>query len=266
MKTYFRLTSVVLHGAGTSAECTPLELIYGCLFEKYDQNFYKHVSINQVGDDLEEFVDKRQGNQIHINIRYPVYNDFDDKSILEKNKIRVDLIHTALLRIADEDKKLDKVRLTEIKNEILEREFKFEFVVRDFVNKKDKSLVGKLIVEPKFYHLDYYIAVEENEHLKCKVHIYCGHPEVFFGEDFFKNGKWKNENELIVSGKTKEVATTVVVDSCSMYVTNLTKYDIPPVYTMRRMDVTAEERKRAYNLWESSFPLGGKSMLGFNPN
>lgn len=262
MKTDLRLTSVVPHGAGTSAECTPLELIYSCLLEQYNQDIYKRVSINQIGDNLEEFVAKKQGNQIHINIRYPVYNDFETRSIFERNRIRIDLIHTALCRIAYDDKKLDEAKLTLIRNEILDKKFNFQFLIRIFENQKDKSLVAKLIVEPKFHQMNYYIVIEMDEKLKCKVHIYSGHPEVFFGEDFFKDGKWINENELVISGKKKEVTTTIIIDKCSMSVRNLTIHDIPPLYTMSKANVTKEEKEYAYNLWKDSLPLEGRSMLG----
>src|SRR5947208_2257676 len=118
MQTDIRLISTVLHGAGTSVECVPLELIYSCLLEQFNQNFYKHISINQIGGDMKEVILREPGGKIHINIRYPVYNDFEKKAILEKNKIRTELIHAALLRIADKDKKFDIEKLKKIKNEI----------------------------------------------------------------------------------------------------------------------------------------------------
>src|SRR5437667_12875436 len=107
MKTQLRLNSVVPHGVGSGSESLALDLIYEFLLREFAQAIYRYISINQIGSELNEFVMKEPGNKIHVNIRYPAHEDFESKSADEKNEIRLDIVHTALLRVAEYDKKLD---------------------------------------------------------------------------------------------------------------------------------------------------------------
>jgi hypothetical protein len=119
MQTEIRLGSVVLHGVG-GPEAGAIDYIYIYLLQEFKQCFYSRIGINQVGDDLTEFVMKEPGNKIHVNIRYPVYEDFETKSKEEKNLIRLDVIHTSLLRVAEYDGKFDVNKLEAIKQKILD--------------------------------------------------------------------------------------------------------------------------------------------------
>src|ERR1700683_733173 len=114
MKTGVRLGSVVAHGVG-GPEAAALDLIYFFLLQEFGQALYSHIIINQIGNNLDEFVMKEPGNKIHVNIRYPAYEDFEAKSKDEKNMIMLDVIHSALLRVADYDKKLDIIQLEGIR-------------------------------------------------------------------------------------------------------------------------------------------------------
>jgi hypothetical protein len=254
MKTDVRLNSVVLYGAGASPECTALELIYIFLLERFEQNYYKRIIINQIGDDLEEFVLKEPNKKIHVNIRYPVYVDFEKKSIQERNMIRLDIIHNALLRVAAYDKKLNSAKLEAIRNEILEKDFQFEFPINTFIAKSTADLVGKLTVIPNIDRFDFYVTIKESGDEKCRIHIYSGRPVVFCGEDFFFKGVWKNQNQLSLSGKQKEIETIISVGSCNVQIVNLTPYNKPPYYTLMRADVSQEERDKAFQDYKSSLP------------
>jgi hypothetical protein len=183
MKTEIRLGSVVAHGVG-GAEAAAIDMIYIYLLDEFEQGFYKRIGINQIGDDLNEFVIKEPGNKIHVNIRYPIHEDFETKSTSEKNRIRIDVIHTALLRVADYDSKLQVDKLNLIKDKILQNDFSFDFTIRNFINKKFPSLVGKVIVNPLMDKFVYYAVIEENGLEKCRKHIYNGITGVFFGEDY----------------------------------------------------------------------------------
>jgi hypothetical protein len=124
MRYILRLNSVVRDGVGSSPEAATLELIYSVLLERKGIVDYRELSINQIGEDLNEFISK-EGKKTHINIRYPATLGFDEKSIFEQNRIRLETVHAALCRIAIEDKKLDIGKLEEIKEEILANDFNF---------------------------------------------------------------------------------------------------------------------------------------------
>ena len=97
----FRLNSIAPGGVG-GPEAGALDLIYSLLLQKFDSHVYSHIFINQIGDDLDEGI-FRNGKEIAINIKYPVEN-FDEKFVKEKNIIRLEIIHMALLRIAEKEK------------------------------------------------------------------------------------------------------------------------------------------------------------------
>jgi hypothetical protein len=67
----FRLISVVKHGVGGSG-AGMLDLIFSFLLQEFELDIYSYITINQIGDDLNEFVMK-EGKNVHINIRYPVF-------------------------------------------------------------------------------------------------------------------------------------------------------------------------------------------------
>jgi len=197
---------------------------------------------------------KDPGNKIHVNIRYPAYMDFESKSVDEKNKIRLDVVHAALLRVADYDKKLDIDQLEAIRRKVLDNNFSFEFVYKSYVNKKNESLIAKIIVHPEMESFKYYAIIEENGKIRCRVDIYNGRTGVFFGEDFFSQGKWKGTNEFIIWGKRKEVEIHVLVDECRADFVNLTQYANPPYFTMMRADISEENREKSHQDWQHSLP------------
>lgn len=246
MKTQIRLNSVVPHGVGSSAESGAIDLIYTFLLHEFDQSVYRYISINQIGPDLNECVIKERGKNIHVNICYPVYDDFETKSVDEKNRIRLDVIHSALLRIVEQDKKLDIKKIEAIKREILDKNFSFEFLLKTFVNRKKSSLVAKIIVRPEIKSFDYFLLVEEKGVVICKMLIYKGMTNLSYFDLFFKEGKWRNEKELIITGKEKQVQLHVFIDGCKVENINLTPYSKPPLFEMFRVDISDGDREKAH--------------------
>lgn len=253
MKTEIRLGSVVPHGVG-GPEAAAMDLTYICLLHEYGQDIYRRIGINQIGEDLNEFVIKEPGNKIHVNIRYPAHKNFESKSAEEKNKIRLDVIHAALLRVAEYDKKLNVHQLEAIRKKILDNNFSFEFVFKSHINKKNENLVAKISVHPEMARFNYYATIEENGKVKCRVRIYNGQTSVFFGEDFCFYGKWKGENQFIIWGKKKEVEIRILVDECRVDLVNLTRYPNPPYFTVMRADISEQDREKAYEDWKHSLP------------
>ena len=258
MKTQLQLNSVVLCGVGSSAGSKAIELIYAILLNRFLQNQYSCISINQIGNELKEFISKN-GRQIHININYPTYEDFNSKSVVEKNRIRLDVIHEALIRIAQEDKKLDIAILEEIKNEILKNNFSFNFIYKTFKHKK-KDLLAEIIVHPEIGEYKFYVLIKESGIVKCNLLIYVGKPGLMF-DSFFSSGSWKNDKEITITGKEKQVEIHINVDTCEVDYLNLTNYKKAPLFQMMRANLSREEEEIAREDWIHSLPPAIASVI-----
>ncbi len=253
MKTLIRLGSVVPNGVG-GPEAGAIDLIYSFLLLKYEQNFYRYISINQIDEELQEFIVKEPGEKIHVNIRYSANKDFERLSFAERNIIRLDVIHSAMVRISDFDNKLDKEILGKIKEEIINKEFTFEIGCKKINNRNSKSLIAVIIVDPKPDKFDYYILIKKDNVEKCRVHLYSGLTNLYYFDKFFQYGKWKREDELIMTGKAKEVEIHLSIKDCSIKYVNLTVYEKPPMFEMFRSGLSEEEKDKAYSNWRSSLP------------
>ncbi len=256
-----RLGSVVLHGVG-GPEAGAINLMYSILLQEHNQDVYSYIGINQIGDDLDELIMKEPGNKVYINIRYPAYDDFEERSIAAQNRIRLDVVHQSLLRIAAEDKKLNVAKLEIIKNKILGNDFLFDFVYKIHVNKKDESLVAKIIVHPLVTRFDIYALIEENGNTKCKLMIYSGGTDDFYFAALFANGKWNGTNEFIITGKQKEMEIHVHVDKCSIEYINTSGYNgKAPFFELMKVHSSKEESDRAYKDWIHSLPPGIAAII-----
>lgn len=253
MKTEVRLGSVVRHGVG-GPEAGAINLIYAHLLSEYGQDFYKRIGINQIGEDLNESVLKEQANKIHVNIRYPVYRDFESKGIDEKNKIRLEVIHTSLLRIAEYDKRISVNQLELIRKKILDNNFSFSLLCKSFAFNLSKDLMAKIIVHPEMNKFDFYVLIEKQGKVICNQWIYCGITDPLYFTELFSEAKWKNVNELVITGKKKEVEIKILIDDCKIEYKNLTRYDRPPYFEMMRADISSEEKEKAYKDWKHSLP------------
>lgn len=260
MKTQLRLNSVVPHGV-SGPQAGALDLIYSFLLQEFKQDFYNYISINQIGTDINEFVQNEQGKKMHVNIRYPEYDDFEERDSSEKNRIRLEVIHSGLLRIADYDKKFDVDKLEAIKRKILDNKFLFDIPLKMAINKKNKSLKAAIIVRPGVDSFDYFVSAEENGKEKCKGLIYKGITNTSYFAYFFKDSKWKNDNEIIITGKEKQVEVHVFVDKCKIEFVNLTPYPKPPLFEMLRVDISDEDKERAYKDWLHSLPPSHAAII-----
>jgi hypothetical protein len=249
----FLLNSVVPHGVSSSRETAVIELIYAFLLKRYDADVYS-FSINQVGDDLEEFISKEPHNRVHINLRYSTYPDFEEKTAQERNLIRLEVIHTALLKIAEAYKEIDIQKLDLIKNDIIKNNFYYEFEIKRFPNRKNKDLIAKIILNPQVDKFVFYISIEYKENEIQRMLLYEGQPFLDIVVKFFQNGKWKNENEILITGKANIVEIHVFLKEKRIDFINLTKYENPHMFQLMKADITKEEKERAYNDWHDSLP------------
>jgi hypothetical protein len=252
MKTQLRLNSVIPHGV-SGPEAGAINLIYDYWLNKYNQSAYSFISINQIGDDLDEVFIKL-GKEAHLNIRIPSPNDFESKSNDEKNRIRLEIIHEGLLRIAKKEKKLDVVVLEKIKNIILENNFSFEFVCKLYKNKKNNNIDAKLIVQPLVDLFKYYIEIEEENKLKCKIQVYSGDTTGYNIPNLFKHGVWKKDNVFILRARQRTSEIRINFVECTLEQVNFTRYEKDPWFEMFRTDISVKEREKARQNYENSLP------------
>jgi hypothetical protein len=252
MQTQFRLNSLVPDGVG-GPEAGAIDLIYQFLFVMHKQSAYSSIFINQIGDDLQEVI-KKKGKQIYINIRYPVPKTWALLNSHEKNCIRLEIMHIGLLRIASKENKIDINALESIKSTILKNNFSFDFICKNYSFKKNNGLTAQLIVHPDVDSFHYYVQIEEQGKVKCKLPIYNGFTTTYFIIDLFWYGKWKNKNEFVLTGKKREIEIHITVNSCEVKYINLTSYEKPPYFEMFRSDITDEEREKAAKNWKDSLP------------
>lgn len=259
MKTEIRLGSVIKDGVG-GPEAGAIGLIYAFLLCEFEQDVYNHIGINQIGKDLDEVIIKRPGNNIYINIRYPFYENFASKTPFEKNQIRLDITHLALTRIAEYDKKISIDKLDKIRKKIIDNNFSFDIPFKSCVNNFDKIFSAQILVNPESNKFNYYVLILENGIQKCKKLIYSGETETFYFNYFFKNAKWENINELIITGEKKQVQISVSIN-CDVKFLNLTTYSKPPLFEMFKVDISQKEKDEASANWRNSLPTITQNVL-----
>ncbi|MFT3823044.1 MAG: hypothetical protein QM731_03955 [Chitinophagaceae bacterium] len=241
MTTQLRLTSVVLNGVG-GPESGAIDLIYSYLLSEFGQNGYSYIAINQIGDELNEFVMEESGKKVHVNIRYPAANDFDSKNIHEKNTTRLDVINIGLLRIAKEKGKLNAGVLEEIKAKIIYQHFLFDFIVKAYVKKKNRQ--AKIVVRPLMDRFDYFLLMEEDGLEKSKTLIFSGGTTIYYFDRFFAKGKWQSENEFVITGKANEMEMYFFCDTCQVEYVNLTTAPKPRLFEIYKSRHSSEDYMR----------------------
>ena len=262
MKTQLRLNSIVPHGVG-GPEARAINLIYTDLLNKFGQNEYNYIGINQIDEKSEELILKN-GKRVHININYPASENFELESANEKNRIRLNIIHESLLRLAAKDKKLNIRVLEAIKNEILKRNFSFDFVYKPFKYKKSE-LLAKVIIHPEMDRFKFYILINDGDLEKCNLLIYEGQQAINI-DSLFYFGKWKNENEIIITGKEKQVEIRIKIDKCKVEYVNLTNYNKAPLFEIMKANISKEDKEKAHQDWIHSLPPAIAAMLRDSKN
>ncbi len=260
----FRLGSLVPHGVGDNPDSHMLDLIYSILLQEFNQDIYSHIRVQQIGDDLDELIFKERNN-IHINIRYPAFEDFETRSQKDRNSIRVEIIHTALVRLAKKFEKLDINKLELIKNKILVNEFSFNFLYKTYVHPKRNDLVAQLFIKPYIDRFEFVLVLQDENEEKCKLLLYSGAPSSYYIHSFFQKGKWRGINEFSFKAKD-EFEIKILVDTCSYEVVNLTNYEKPPMFELMRSDITKTDKAKAHEDWLHSLPPAVTAIIIHNPN
>lgn len=245
------LSSVVPDGITTDkGGFYAISVIYSFLLQDFNENVYSNIFLNQIGDELNEFISK-QGHQVKMN--YRTIDSLKNKTEQEKNILRLEFIHNALCLIADKYGELHIRELDKIKEIILKRNFIFEFILKKIKNNKSNYLV-ELSLTPLPDNFKYFLTLKLDENIKCKVLIYNGLPAAPAYNYFFKFTKWRGEETIVLWGIEKEVETVVNIKSCTVKYTNLTEYKRPPLFEMLRFDTTEKSRDIAHRDWKDSLP------------
>lgn len=252
-----QLGSVVPEGVG-GAGAGAINLIYSFLLQEYKCDVYSYIYINQIGDELEEIIIK-DGKGININIRYP-NKDFDSKSLDEKNIIRLDVVHTALFRIAEKERKLDINCLEKIRDRILLQDFEFELLYKQYEDKKNQ-LVGKILIQPYQHKFCFYFSTEKNGEQISKILVYEGKCTEYYIRDIFYTGNWVNTKEFVIKDKNKEIEIHVLIEENKVELINLTKYKYPPFFEIMKAGETSEA---THKNWLDSLPPGTADFIKEN--
>jgi len=210
---------------------------------------------------LNEIIIKEPGNKIHVNVRYITPDNFQKKDKNEKNTIRLEIIHQALLKIATFDNKLEKVVLEKIRQIIIKKNFSFQFTCKTYRGKQNSNNLALVSIVPEMNVFYFYATILKSNKEVCKTLIFSGNPTIYYFKYFFKFGKWMNTNEFVISGSLNEVNTVIRYDQCIVTIVNLTTYPLPPFYTLMSFNSTNEEKRKAYDDWHHSIPPEMASVI-----
>lgn len=199
MRTKLFLHPAAPHEAGCT-EAGALCLMYMSLLHEYGQDHYKQISIYE---GMTESV-VRTGKHVCVKLKYD-----SERRDVEKNRIRLEIIHAALLRVAVFENKLDLQVLDRIRQRILESEFMLEIVYRK--ERRKDGTVAKIVVHPEMEWFDYYVVVEERGVESFKLWIHSGEPDVEEMAALFATMEWKNNNELVIIRQSLEAEIRVFV-------------------------------------------------------
>lgn len=262
----FRLISVDPNGIGNK-ENGLLDLLYSYLLWKNGLDYYRFIKVNQIHQDqgIEEFVEIEEGI-VHINIIFNTDSNFEALNDVNKNRIRLDIVHAGLLRLAEEDPKFFKATLERIKNEILERNFNFELEGEIKESPFDNGTICKFLINPQTKYFDYFFLVLKEGKDLCKVNIYRGKPTTFYLDSFFSTVIWNNKDLITIEGREKQMKMTLNVVKCDLNFQNLTEYAVPPLWEMMKAEISEQENKNAYENWLHSLPPAYSAIVRGNEN
>lgn len=231
MKTgLLRLESTVSNGVG-GTEAGMISLIYSFLLQEYGLNNYKYIHINQIGNDVDEVILKK-GKEVYINLRFPPPPNFNSMSKDEKNNIRLAIVHSALIRVADKDRLLDVDKLELIKERILGSNFKFELIYKCVPAKENETSVN-IVIEPLPEKFRFFAIVSDGQATTCRALLYDGKPTDYYIDDLFSIVKWKGKEKVIVSGNQSEIEIHVNIADCNVdYVKKVQNTATPEIFSL----------------------------------
>lgn len=250
-----RLGSIVPNGAGGSGAAA-INYIYSMLLQQHDMYCYSIIHINQIGygGDPREAIMK-EGRKIYINIQHPVQEGFDGFPEAEQNLARLEIIHEALLRIAEQDKKLNKDKLINIREQILSNNFNFHFIYKTITHKKNPQLKGSIVVNPHLDIFKIFLIVNEGQTEISRTEIFQGNPSTLMLPPLFSSMKWKDFHEIIITDNRRQNQFQVNTLEHTVTQRNLSMFNVPPYIQIFSSHATESERQEGYRNWAQSMPV-----------
>lgn len=242
MKTSILITSV---GPNTiqRKDSEALSLYYTILFEKYGLNFYSSIMINHISDNFEEII-LREGKSISINIKWPIEYQLDQIDERKRNEIRLDVVHEALKRISEKERKIDLHLLVTIKKLILESNFSFEYAYKKIVLSNSGEV--NFIVKPLEKSFDYYIEFKLGKIRKCNIFLFSGLTSMTYLKDLFHNIEI-SQKKIIIVDKHNECEFRIDLETCSYSLINKSKFNEPLLFLLVKANVREDIRQQAYD-------------------
>lgn len=240
-----RLGSVVEYGFGPNTGA--ISLIYSHLLEKYDVGLHQNVLVNHIGNDLQELIIRQSKQQIGINIRYQLPDNFNALEANKKNIVFTEIVHEALVRLAKDKSQIDITKLAAIRQEVLDKNFSFDILYKSYLNKQCEALAAKVIIHPELSRFNFFVSIEDGGIEKCRLLVYTGKTTDFYIADLFFYGKWKSANEFILSGKRSEIAIHIIIDECrSIFVNTSEDNTKAPLFELFKSDADKEKTLKEY--------------------
>ena len=200
--TKLNIKSTASYGMGLHTKA--IALIYEKLLEHNNQNFYSHIGIVQVESIWQEVL-FTQRKEIYINLYYPYYNDFEEKSATDKNLMILDFVHQCLVKIAAFENRLNKEKLLLIKQNILDKKFLYELLVKHNLRKTSKGIIeAEITVVPEIYFFNLFFTVKRNNKKIWRVNFFQSNTSIWLKE-FFSKGTWISGTEIIYRNKNGEI-------------------------------------------------------------
>jgi|GEM_PF-1908861 len=240
----------------TNTHCIAIGMIYTFLLRKNHVTSYDFINIIEVGNELNELisVDKRE---VHINIRYFIQGEYQSRSLEERNAIRLNSIHTAMLRLAEQDSRVDVDVLHLIRSEILEKNFLFYFEHKKWTRKLAPVMTASLLFCPKENKIDFFIILFSKGIEVCNKLVYSGRLGLDYLDTLFCHGKWSKENNFMLTGKSKEIEFIVFPEACKVAYVNHSNWPVPPTFDSLRSSISPalpEPKDEEYENWFYSLP------------
>jgi hypothetical protein len=255
MKTeLLKLGSFIPHGV-EGPECGAINLIYTFLLQEHGITHYRFIKVEQVDNSLKEAVlfGMNGAQTVSIVVPYPAPDDYEHKTSRERDLIRLDIVHKGLLLLAQQDMKVDVPTLELIKRTILERNFSFDIVYKEFANPNSDGLIAKLVIHPQEDRFDFYVTVEQAGQQLCKALIYSGLTFDYFAELFYY-GKWNGLSELVISGKKSQTTVHMHIDNCTITYENSSAFQTDPLFEFYKAGLSKDDRHRVYLELTQSLP------------
>ncbi|MBN9297991.1 MAG: hypothetical protein J0I41_13340 [Filimonas sp.] len=197
-KNYFRLGSTVPGGLG-GPQTIAFDTLYAYMLSEVSQAFYRCIFIVQIDKSLDELVHfRKHDNEAHVNLIYPVDPFVDEKSEFERNVIRLDFVHMGMLRLAAMDDRIKIDKLEEVKNYLIENEFIVDVLYKKIVNKKDKTIIGRVVFNPSEKVFSFFLIIENFNKERKRYPIGEVLTTEYTEERPYYDGQWISDQEIFL--------------------------------------------------------------------